>query len=97
MHLTTICVNLHGGPTVSIRTPRSLGVDRREDGAERGLEIEAKGDEFVRIVFRATAQSEELERSPRRRWSRKTRSGSLLDEPPSEHSRSPAEERHVSE
>lgn len=61
MHVTTICVNLQGGPTVLVRNPRSLGVDRREDGAERGLEIEAARGEFVRIVFRATARPEELD------------------------------------
>ena len=61
MHVTAICVNLQGGPTVSVRTPRTLGVDRREDGAERGLEIDAAGGEFVRLAFRATALPEELD------------------------------------
>ena len=53
-------VGFHGGPTVVVEAPRTLGVDRRDDGAERALEIEA-GAEFVRVMFRATALPEELD------------------------------------
>ena len=58
---TAICVKLQGGPTVSVSAPRTLGVDRRDDGAERALEIDAAEREFVRIVFRATALPEEVD------------------------------------
>lgn len=61
MHVTTVLVNLQGGPRVLVRSPRTLGIDSCEDGAERGLEIAAAGGEFVRIVFRATARLEELD------------------------------------
>lgn len=58
---TAIRVKLQGGPTVCVRAPRTLGVDRRDDGAERALEIDAAEGEFVRIVFRATALPEEVD------------------------------------
>lgn len=58
---TAIRVRFQGGPTVCVRAPRTLGVDRRNDGAERALEIDAAGGEFVRIVFRATALPEEVD------------------------------------
>ena len=58
---TAICVKLQGGPTVCVRAPRTLGVDRRDDGAERALEIDAAEGEFVRIAFRATALPEEVD------------------------------------
>ena len=58
---TAICVTFQGGPTFCVRAPRSLGVDRRDDGAERALEIDAADGEFVRIVFRATALPEEVD------------------------------------
>jgi hypothetical protein len=38
-----------------------LGVDAREDGAERALEIDAAEGTFVRLAFRATARPEELD------------------------------------
>ena len=56
-----VYVRFHGGPTVVVKAPRTLGVDRREDGAERALEIDAAEAEFVRIAFRATALPEELD------------------------------------
>lgn len=58
---SAIRVKFQGGPTVCVRVPRTLGVDRRDDGAERALEIDAAGGEFVRIVFRATALPEEVD------------------------------------
>jgi hypothetical protein len=58
---TAIRVTFQGGPTVRVRAPRTLGVDRRDDGAERALEIDAAEGEFVRIVFRATALPEEVD------------------------------------
>jgi hypothetical protein len=58
---SAIRVTFQGGPTVCIRAPRTLGVDRRDDGAERALEIDAAEGEFVRIVFRATALPEEVD------------------------------------
>jgi hypothetical protein len=61
MHVTAFSVNLQGGPTVWVRAPRTLGVDRREDDAEHGLEIDAGVGEFVRIHFRAAARPEELD------------------------------------
>jgi hypothetical protein len=54
-------VGFQGGPTVLVEAPRTLGVDRREDGAERALEIETVDAEFVRVTFRATALPEELD------------------------------------
>lgn len=58
---SAIRVKLQGGPTVCVRAPRTLGVDRRDDGAERALEIDAAEGEFVRIAFRATALPEEVD------------------------------------
>ena len=56
-----IRVTFQGGPTVCVKAPRTLGVDTREDGAERALEIDAAEGTFVRLVFRATALPEELD------------------------------------
>ena len=53
-------VGFQGGPAVVVKAPRTLGVDRRDDGAERALEIDAAAG-FVRIAFRATALPEELD------------------------------------
>ena len=58
---SAIRVKFQGGPTVCVRVPRTLGVDRRDDGAERALEIDNAGGEFVRVVFRATALLEEVD------------------------------------
>jgi hypothetical protein len=58
---TSIRIGFQGGPTVCIGAPRTLGVDRREDGAERALEIDAAGGTFVRLAFRATARLEEMD------------------------------------
>jgi hypothetical protein len=58
---TAIRVTLQGGPTVYVTAPRTLGVDTREDGAERALELDAAGGTFVRLVFRATALPTELD------------------------------------
>jgi hypothetical protein len=58
---TAIRVKLQGGATVCVSAPRTLGVDRRDDGAERALEIDAAEGEFVRIAFRATALPEEVD------------------------------------
>ena len=58
---TAIRVKFQGGPTVCVSAPRTLGVDRRDDGAERALEIDSAEGEFVRIVFRATALPEEVD------------------------------------
>lgn len=94
MRVTTISVNLQGGPTVSIRTPRTLGVDRREDGAVRGLEIDAARGEFVRIVFRAAARPEELDAiAPAEIEPREQIAIANRRQP---RSRERAEERHVS-
>lgn len=96
-HVTTICVNLQGGPTVSVRAPRTLGVDRREDGAEHGLEIDAAGGEFVRIMFRATARPEELDSiAPAELEPRKQVAGAARRRP-RERSRERTEERHDTE
>lgn len=56
-----IRVTFQGGPTVCVTAPRMLGVDTREDGAERALEIDAAEGTFVRLVFRATALPEEVD------------------------------------
>jgi hypothetical protein len=56
-----IRVTFQGGPTVCVKAPRTLGVDTREDGAERALEIDAAEGTFVRLVFRATALPEEVD------------------------------------
>ena len=58
---TAIRIRFQGGPTVCIGAPRALGVDTREDGAERALEIDAAGGTFVRLAFRATARLEEVD------------------------------------
>ena len=58
---TAVRVGFQGGPTVLVEAPRTLGVDRRDDGAERALEIGAADAKFVRIAFRATALPEELD------------------------------------
>lgn len=58
---TAVRVRFQGGPTVFVKSPRTLGVDRRDDGAERALEIDAGEAEFVRIAFRATALPEEVD------------------------------------
>lgn len=60
-HTTAIRVAFQSGPIVCVRAPRTLGVDRRDDGAERALEIDAAEGEFVRMVFRATALPEEVD------------------------------------
>jgi hypothetical protein len=60
-HPTAVRVRFQGGPTALIKVPRTLGVDRRDDGAERALEIAAADGTFVRIAFRATALPEELD------------------------------------
>ena len=60
-HPTAVRVRFQGGPTALIKAPRTLGVDRRDDGAERALEIDAADATFVRIAFRATALPEELD------------------------------------
>jgi hypothetical protein len=56
-----ILVNFQGAPAICVRGPRTLAVDTREDGVERGLEIDGAGGEFVRLVFRAIARPEELD------------------------------------
>jgi len=56
-----IRVTFQGGPTVCVTAPRTLGIDTREDGAERALEIDAAEGTFVRLVFRATALPEEVD------------------------------------
>ena len=58
---TAVRVEFQGGPAVLVKAPRALGVDRRDDGAERALEIDAADATFVRIAFRATALPEELD------------------------------------
>lgn len=60
MSSSCVRVGFQGGPTVLVEAPRTLGVDRRDDGAERALEIDAAAG-FVRIAFRATALPEELD------------------------------------
>ena len=60
-HPTAVRVRFQGGPIALIKAPRTLGVDRRDDGAERALEIDAADATFVRIAFRATALPEELD------------------------------------
>jgi hypothetical protein len=97
MHVMTIVVKLQGGPTVSIQTPRSLGVDRREDGAESGLEVEARGDEFVRIVFRAIARPEELDAIAPAEIELRDHLAVDGRRQPGEPSRMPAEERHAAD
>ena len=57
---TAVRVEFQGGPAILIKAPRTLGIDRRDDGAERALEIDAAAG-FVRIAFRATALPEELD------------------------------------
>ena len=57
---TIVRVGLQGAPAILVNAPRALGVDRRDDGADRALEIDAAAD-FVRIAFRATALPEELD------------------------------------
>ena len=57
----SVRVGFHGGPTVLVEAPRTLGVDRRDDGAERALEVDSAGAEFVRVTFRATALPEALD------------------------------------
>lgn len=59
--VTAIQITFQAGPTVRVNAPRTLGVDTREDGAERALEIDQAGGEFVRLVFRATALPEEVD------------------------------------
>jgi hypothetical protein len=54
-------VGFQGGPTVLVEAPRTLRVDRTDDGAERALEIDTADAEFVRVAFRATALPEELD------------------------------------
>jgi hypothetical protein len=58
---TAIHVKFQGSPSVCIKAPRTLGIDTREDGAERALEIDAGEAEFVRLAFRATARPEEVD------------------------------------
>jgi hypothetical protein len=58
---TAVCVRFRGAPTVVVKAPRTLAVDRRGDGADRALEIDAANATFVRIAFRATALPEELD------------------------------------
>ena len=58
---TALRVGFQGGPAVFVTAPRTLAVDRRHDGAERALEINAADATFVRIAFRATALPEELD------------------------------------
>lgn len=60
-HVTAVVVHVRGAPPLFVSSPRTLGVDRREDGAERALEIDAGGGEFVRAMFRTTARPEELD------------------------------------
>lgn len=60
-HAPAIRIELTGVPSVDVDAPRALRVDTREDGAERALEIEAAGGEFVRLVFRVTALPEEVD------------------------------------
>ena len=60
-HPTAVRVRFQGGPTALIKVPRTLGVDRRDDGAERALEIDTADAEFVRVTFRSTALPEELD------------------------------------
>lgn len=59
--VTAIQIAFQAGPTVCVKAPRMLGLDTREDGAERALEIDGAGGEFVRLVFRATALPEEVD------------------------------------
>ena len=59
-HPPVVRVAFRGGPAILINAPRALGVDRREDGADRALEID-QGADFVRIAFRASALPEELD------------------------------------
>ena len=58
---TAIWVTFQGGPPVCVWAPRTLGIDTRDDGAERALEIDGARGEFVRLVFRATALPEEVD------------------------------------
>jgi hypothetical protein len=58
---TAVRVAFQGGPDVHVGGPRALALDRTLDGAERALEIDAAGDVFVRIVFRATALPDEVD------------------------------------
>lgn len=57
---TAVRVGFQRAPAILIKAPRTLGVERRDDGAERALEIDAAAG-FVRIAFRATALPEELD------------------------------------
>ncbi len=57
----SVRVGFQGGPTVLVEAPRTLGVDRRDDGAERSLEIDTAGAESVRLVFRETALPDALD------------------------------------
>lgn len=61
MRAPAIFVNFQGAPATCVTAPRALGVDTREDGAERALEIDGVRGEFVRLVFRATARPEEVD------------------------------------
>ena len=60
-HINAVVVHLRGEPPVSIGAPRALAIDRRENGADSALELDAAGGEFVRLMFRATARPEELD------------------------------------
>lgn len=58
---TFVRVDFQRGPTVCVKAPQSLGIDRRSDGAERALEIKGADGVFVRVAFRATARLEEMD------------------------------------
>lgn len=60
-HVTAVVVHVRGAPAVLVGAPRALAIDRRDDGADCALEIDAAGGEFVRVTFRATARAEELD------------------------------------
>lgn len=55
-----IRIEFQDAPTLRVDTPRALRIDA-ENGAERALEIDGGGGEFVRLAFRATALPEELD------------------------------------
>jgi hypothetical protein len=57
----SVRVAFRGGPTVLVDAPRTLAVDKRDDGAECALEIDTAVAEFVRLTFRSTAVPEALD------------------------------------
>jgi hypothetical protein len=49
------------GLSLCARSPRAVRVQRTDDGAECALEIDAAGDGFLRLAFRAAALPEQVD------------------------------------